>query len=131
MKETLKTEKARRLYERYIETRWVGKGWDGLVWGVIKAADELMSETPELAEALDIVDMKEKYASLRLSLAWNTSLLDELDNKHLTNVVRAAEVMSAYICEVCGKPGYQTTAGNRAWIKTLCGECATIAALRQ
>lgn len=55
--------------------------------------------------------VKEKFGTLRFYVRGGDEYIDGL--------IAMAESMSAFTCEECGKPGYQSSGG---WIVTLCGE---------
>jgi hypothetical protein len=63
----------------------------------------------ELEELPVIVQVKEKYGTLRFYVHNSTDRVEDL--------IGFAERMSGCTCEVCGKPG--RTGGN-GWIRTLC-----------
>jgi hypothetical protein len=81
----------------------VGKGWSKLINNIYDAKPRRTK----------IIDVKEKYASLRVyttySPEWFDDLIDYYDHESET------------ICEYCGKPGKVRL--DRGWYKTLCDDC--------
>lgn len=92
---------ANNLYPLSVARRAVGPGWSQLVE---RAYTEMSDEAM-------ILDVKEKYGALRISLLAGTNadwdLLDEIEDK------------SAQTCEWCGAPGKTVDYG---WYKTMCPE---------
>lgn len=82
----------------------VGRGWAGLVRQAFEA----------LPEGLMIVQVKEKFGSLRIYFEPNERAYEDLIDQ------LAAESLT--ICEVCGGPGRHRT--DRYWQRTLCDEHA-------
>ena len=87
--------------------RSVGKGWHSLI-------DEFYDEFPESK----VVQVKEKYGSLRCYLTSGTDKMFEL--------ISEAEEQSYTICETCGNAGQLMATDNDhpcGWLKTLCFKC--------
>lgn len=86
-----------------------GPGWGELILPIIKKADEL---------GATIHQIKEKFAQLRVYFSSGIADCDELED-----MVDAAALASATLCEMCGATGIRHH--NGGWIKTLCKEHAT------
>lgn len=80
----------------------VGPGWKVLVDILVNLCKK---------EKVSIHQVKEKFGGLRF-------YADSTSDK-VNSAIEAAEVLSYYICEECGKPG---SLSNFGWIKTLCPE---------
>lgn len=108
----------------------VGRGWHPLL---LRLHGQLLVVSPTYA----VQTVKEKYGTLRIQLltgllrqlnAGNTewpndeqAARNRIEDDAATALVRAAEEESARTCEACGNPGEPR---DRAWIKTLCDNCA-------
>ncbi len=91
---------------------WVGMGWTELLWTVCVRLERIARA--RLAEGhgpMRIVQVKEKYGSLRIFLQAGT---DEAEN-----LIDEAETKSETICEACGAQGSNHTLRS-GWSKTLC-----------
>jgi len=84
----------------------VGKGWSKLINNIYDAK-------PKHAK---IIDIKEKYATLRISTTYAPEWFNDL--------VEYYESESAKICEQCGKTGKVRL--DRGWYLTLCDDCDKI-----
>ncbi|GLY86724.1 hypothetical protein [Actinoallomurus iriomotensis] len=109
---------------------FVGPGWHPLL---LRLHEQLLAVSPTYS----VQQVKEKYGTLRVQLY--TGLLRHLnmgntdwpdpdqsarykaEDDAARELVHVAEQESAGICESCGNPG---TPRERAWIKTLCDDCA-------
>ena len=80
-----------------------GKGWHELI------ADCMLG----LSEGADILQIKEKFGTLRVYIT------DGTDEDYL--LIEKAEKKSSTICEICGQPG--STCYAWGWIKTMCPLC--------
>lgn len=92
-------------YTREYALSCVGPGWAHLVNRVFDVYDEIDNDQTK------IVQVKEKYAGLRIYTSYSTEKLEA--------AIRAAERESYKTCEVCGKPG--KTRGH-GWIYAACDE---------
>jgi hypothetical protein len=117
----------------------VGPGWRPLL---LCLHERLLAVSPEYS----VNQVKEKFGRLRIYLfsgllrepyISSGRLPDERESERMAledaaarRLVHAAEDKSGEICEFCGAPG---RARQRAWIKTLCDDCAgrTPGALRE
>lgn len=93
-------------------------GWHGLIADCAAELQEMMNKSnlPEDKDAHPrIVDIKEKYGSLRISLSG--FVLDDGDVGRMMHIVDYYEHISMKICETCGRPGRLTRKG---WIKAAC-----------
>lgn len=85
----------------------VGQGWSGLI-------DRFFDHADRLAEEVYILDIKEKWAGLRIYI-WGG---EESTNR----LIMELESESVHVCESCGEPGRIRRGG---WMKTLCDSCHT------
>lgn len=93
-------------------------GWHGLIADCANDIQEIMKRTELPEEELlipRIVDIKEKYGSLRIILSG--FVLDKDKNEEIMNIISEYEDMSMKVCEICGRPGRLT---RRGWIKAAC-----------
>jgi NTP pyrophosphohydrolases containing a Zn-finger, probably nucleic-acid-binding len=81
----------------------VGRGWATLI-------ERIFDNLPEAAQVLDV---KEKFGALRVSVFGG--------NEAFSRLVQAVQVESTKTCEKCGEPGVLRQGG---WTKTLCNRCA-------
>lgn len=83
------------------------KGWYNLI-------DELCQKIKDTnpPEDFEIIQVKEKYASLRVYTFHSTNEIE--------NLIMDAEKKSEITCEICGNEGKIT--GDH-WVKTLCNKC--------
>jgi hypothetical protein len=109
---------------------FVGRGWHPLL---TRLHEQLLAVSPTYS----VQQVKEKYGTLRIQLY--TGMLRHLnlgnadwpdsdqsarykaEDDAARALVHAAEQESARTCEACGNPGEPR---DRAWIKTLCDDCA-------
>ena len=100
-------------YDRDLAKRSVGPGWHGLI-------DEVFDKLESLGKPTIIVQVKEKYAGLRIYTG-----AYESDEEHPVNIferfLHDIEYRSFCICETCGKPG---AVRGRSWYYTSCDEHA-------
>ena len=90
---------------------WVGEGWFEILWNLCVSLEGIAkARIAEGHAPLRVVQVKEKYGSLRMYVDGGT---DEVED-----MIDAAEAKSETICEVCGAPGSIHTI--RGWDKTLC-----------
>jgi hypothetical protein len=66
---------------------------------------------PELVPQVSVIQIKEKFGTLRFYYENHTDFVDGL--------VSMATAMTAITCETCGHPG-RLRSMNRRWIRTLC-----------
>ncbi len=85
-----------------------GAGWRDLIAPIVKRADEI---------GATIGQIKEKYGLLCIHLDPSYVDCDELEE-----MIDKAEMDSATVCEMCGKPGHTLVRAH--WYKTLCKEHA-------
>lgn len=87
------------------------KGWHPMIYELLDKIQAFVDANPEFAD-LQILQIKEKYASLRVYVSQYpkeiADLVDEYENKSLET------------CELCGKSGKVRSCGH--WYKTLCEE---------
>lgn len=77
-------------------------------WHLKRTLDIGRLDVPDIPK-VKIVQVKEKFGTLRF-------YVDGADAE-INGMIRMAENVSCYTCEVCGNPGKRTSAG---WIQTLC-----------
>lgn len=91
-------------------------GWH-IAFGKQMCADvqrELDKLKPETAADFRVVQIKEKFGSLRFYTNWVTEGIDE--------VIRQYENLSERTCIHCGEPATKISTG---WISPWCDDCAT------
>lgn len=91
-----------------------GDGWYGLL-DVL--CDQLMVTGREVGEIPEIVQVKEKFAALRVYLA-TTPTPDQWV------ALRFAERLSIRICDMCGSMADDVRVWRYGWHRTLCVSCA-------
>ena len=91
-----------------------GKGWYKLIEPVVAYIEEYNKNRPD-EEKIAILQIKEKYAELRIYVSYGT---DEL-----YDMISDAEDKSHNICEVCGA---EENVGLKisGWYMTMCQDCA-------
>lgn len=100
----------------------VGPGWERLV-------DELHRRVLEVAPDVQVAQVKEKFGGLRYYYDLPgeevevESVLGKTQSEVVEKLVDQAELVSTWICEVCGKPGHTDGFGH-GWLLTLCPEHA-------
>ena len=122
-------EKTKKLFERFkffqpeksLKESLMGfgfecnSGWFDLIWDLcIKIEKELKEKGDDKEFPFEVMQVKEKYGTLRFYTNWETDEISEF--------IREAEDRSAVTCEICGKPGQLMTKGY--WLKTVCPEHA-------
>lgn len=85
-----------------------GPGWSGLVAPIVAHANEI---------GVTITQVKEKFGCLRVYFDPGQSDTDKLED-----MIDAAELASATICEMCGAAGLRLSKGG--WQKVLCKQHA-------
>ena len=90
-------------------------GWDKII-------DELIERLNELPEVMYLMQIKEKFGTLRFYISNETEVA--------SSIIEEYEIYSGHICEVCGE---FYTSKNRDigghWYKTLCEDCYSKLAL--
>ena len=89
-------------YTREMGLGSVGKGWAPLV-------NRVFDKLETTKGSIKIVQVKEKYAGLRI--------YTDYSNKELDAVINQAERQSLTMCEECGKPG---KIRGKGWYYTSC-----------
>lgn len=100
-------------YDRQLAKDSVGKGWSGLI-------DEVFDRLEALGKPISIVQVKEKYAGLRIYIG-ASYVDDEQKVNELEKLIRDVEYKSLKICDVCGKEG---KVRGKGWYYTSCDEHA-------
>jgi hypothetical protein len=80
----------------------VGDGWRDLVQRAIERIAAAVSGAPD--NCLKIVQIKEKYATIRIYWSAGPGLTDAMRDG-VEEVIELAEARSACTCETCGEPG--------------------------
>lgn len=103
-------------YDRQLAKDSVGKGWSGLI-------DEVFDKLEALGKPTTIVQVKEKYAGLRIYTGGYGYLDDgsEITMDDFEKFILDIEYRSFKICEVCGKEG---KVRGKNWYYTSCDEHA-------
>jgi hypothetical protein len=104
-------------------------GWFELLaklFADIDAHARLEGLTPESADWPEVVIVKQKAGSLRVSFGYDST--DNAQGKDVSDAIRqlvdAASERSTTICEQCGAPARPVqTHPKRSWLKTLCLAC--------
>lgn len=92
-----------------------GDGWFMLIDEVCITIERVLKDDEELAKDFIVVQVKEKFGTLRFYTSPTTDIIHWL--------IDFAEGMSSKICEECGNPG---KTGGRGWLRTECDICRTI-----
>lgn len=104
-------------------------GWFDLLaklFANIDAQARLEGLTPDSVDWPEVVIVKQKAGSLRVSFGYDST--DNAKGKDVSDAIHqlvdAASVLSATICEQCGAPARTVqTHPKRPWLKTLCLTC--------
>lgn len=95
-----------------------GDGWEPLIRELSAKLEALIAALPDDEERPRAFQVKEKFGTLRFYMETSTS--------EIQDAIREAEDKSAFICEVCGKPGetrgVPLPPAKFRWIQTLCDE---------
>lgn len=104
-------------------------GWFDLLaklFADIEAQARLEGLTPDSADWPEIVIVKQKVGTLRVSFGYDSTsdTLGRGVSEAIHQLVDAASVLSATICEQCSAPARAVqTHPKRHWLKTLCLAC--------
>jgi hypothetical protein len=85
------------------------KGWYPLI-------QELIDELNKLPEEIEVLQVKEKYGTLRFYVS--------SASEKAYAIIDEYETFSSHICEICGEFWTSKERISHGWIKTLCNECA-------
>ena len=88
-----------------------GEGWDLLLEDLFEKIDKIVKR--EKIENFRVVQVKEKYGSLRVYCDYSNKEIEELIDK--------AEEESYKTCEMCGSKDGVTQ--SKGWISSLCKKC--------
>jgi len=91
------------------------KGWDSIIWDLLNEINVLMKKYNTDRHVINIVDIKEKFGTLRFY--YDSSGSEEFYNA-VDEAVNWAEKMSAVTCDKCGSKG--ETRDDNSWYVTLC-----------
>lgn len=92
-----------------------GDGWFDLIWELSEDIEKILKDVepdPD-CEPFEIIQVKQKFAGLRVYTNWSTHSIDER--------IAKAEEDSYYVCEHCGMPGEKTSDGH--WLLVSCHDC--------
>lgn len=94
----------------------------------VQMCDELMAALGKYADDFIIIQLKEKYNSIRLYWDWaDKDYIDEESkeinaiNDMIDNIIRKYDEISYNTCVVCGKPATKYT--KNGWFQGYCSEC--------
>lgn len=118
-------QKHPRLYRRAVNPVYgafggfeCGDGWFDLITDLSQKIEAILEK--KYAEkafeedfAIEAVQVKEKYGTLRFYLSFTTDEIDDIIDQY--------EDLSAITCEECGSPGSLDT--TLKWVLTLCDSC--------
>ena len=90
----------------------VGAGWFDLLYRFSCDVQKLMDQGLQ-SNDLSIVQVKSKFASLRVYTCGNQDAFDELLDKYVEESERT--------CEYCGDPGSPKT--KKGWLYVVCQKC--------
>ena len=87
--------------------------------------DDLISALGDYVDNFEIIQLKEKYGSMRLYWNWkDENIFTEEQIHNLTNTIRDViskyETISYHTCVRCGKP---STGYTKPWILPVCEKC--------
>lgn len=87
--------------------------------------DDLITALGDYINEFEIIQLKEKYGSMRLYWNWkDENIFTEEQIHNLTNTIRDViskyEAISYHTCVRCGKP---STGYTKPWILPACDEC--------
>lgn len=112
-----------------IESCWMFNlpvGWQNSF--CVQMCDELMAALGKYADDFIIIQLKEKYNSIRLYWDWaDKDYIDEESkemnaiNDMIDNIIRKYDEISYNTCVVCGKPATKYT--KSGWLQGYCSEC--------
>jgi hypothetical protein len=96
-----------------------GDGW----FEIVKELTEKLKEI-DINKEIRVVQIKEKYASLRWYIEIDSVLEDRINELYdqANKLIAEAELKSEKTCEICGQEGIVKDIGGR-WYKTLCNKC--------
>lgn len=109
------TDKVDEKYDySYTELDAMPDGWlNAFGEDMCEEIQQALNELGEQANTFRIMQIKEKYGSLRFYTNWNTS--------KISNIIHKYEQISRYTCIKCGAPATRVTTD---WISPWCDECA-------
>jgi ribosomal protein L37AE/L43A len=84
------------------------KGWYPLIC-------ELLRKLNELPEEIYLLQVKEKYAGLRVYISSQTEIPED--------IIRKYEILASHVCEHCGEFYTAKERNKNHWYKTLCDKC--------
>jgi hypothetical protein len=84
-------------------------GWFDLLWRLFEGIEKILEQD----SGFRILQIKEKFGSLRIYTNFTSDLIDTLINK--------AELESEKICEDCGKKG--KIINYNGWLRCQCSKC--------
>ena len=101
-------------------------GWRGSFFE--NMCDDLISALRDYVDNFEIIQLKEKYGSMRLYWNWkDENIFTEEQIHNLTNTIRDViskyEAISYHTCVRCGKP---STGYTKPWILPVCEKCSSM-----
>lgn len=94
----------------------------------VQMCDELMAALGKYADDFIIIQLKEKYNSIRLYWDWADKDYIDKESKEMNaindmidNIIRKYDEISYNTCVVCGKPATKYT--KNGWFQGYCSEC--------
>jgi len=87
-------------------------GWLSLLEELFDKIQELVDNDPQY-NALEVVQVKEKYGELRIYINAYWEVIEDLINEYTRK--------SKHICEWCGEKG--KLHNDNGWLTTLCNKC--------
>ena len=92
-------------------------GWEVLVRNLSNIIEYHIAYdlSEEIREEIYVVQIKEKFGSLRFYLNKSTPYID--------GAIAVTESLSSEVCETCSKPGVLR---KGTWIRTMCDSCCEI-----
>ena len=90
-------------------------GWSQIIKEMLDEIQGLVDSDPETYADLNLVELKEKWGILRVTL------MPYLDK--ISNIVVKYEKKSSHVCERCGNKGELRSRSKGGWLKTLCNTC--------
>lgn len=91
-------------------------GWYNLILGMCNNIQKLIDEKPRLYENFEIVQVKQKFGSLRVYFKHGTS--------DVGDIIAEAENESCKICEKCGSRDKVHEHRKGMYVQSICTECA-------
>jgi hypothetical protein len=98
----------------------LGDGWSGLIETLCARIDTILREAP--GASIDVRQAKEKFGGLRFY--YTLQGVSEPTERAVREAVDLAQMASAHICELCGRPGSLGILDG--WLTTQCLACRAL-----